>query len=382
MDRKAVRIIALAVSIAFIAGLVFSAVYGIAYADTLQDQLNKANQKKTEAQEKLNKVNAEREKSLATLDAFEKEFIALQNSINDINEKINETDKELKAEEQKLQDATERAEKKYEYFKERFRIVCEEGPVTYLELLFSAKNFCDFVDKIEIAKEITESDKKIFDEMEAIRAEVENSRNQILELKNAQVESKNSLVEKQSQVSAKKREREQFIKNLEKDAKAYQKIIDQEEQAMQALKNRIASSLSSSSGGAKYVGGEFMWPSNCTIITSHFSPRRKNPVTGVYKRHTGVDIGAAYGTPIFAANGGRVTLAGWNSGYGNCVIIDHGGGKATLYAHMSSIGVSNGQAVTKGQTIGRVGSTGNSTGPHIHFEILINGTAVDPMQYF
>ena len=125
-----------------------------------------------------------------------------------------------------------------------------------------------------------------------------------------------------------------------------------------------------------------MWPSNCTIITSHFSPRRKNPVTGVYKRHTGVDIGAAYGTPIFAANGGRVTLAGWNSGYGNCVIIDHGGGKATLYAHMSSIGVSNGQAVTKGQTIGRVGSTGNSTGPHIHFEILINGTAVDPMQYF
>ena len=382
MDRKAVRIIALAVSIAFIAGLIFSAVYGIAYADTLQDQLNKANKKKTEAQQQLNKVNAEREKSLATLDAFEKEFIALQNSINDINEKINETDKELKVEEEKLQAATERAEKKYEYFKERFRIVCEEGPVTYLELLFSAKNFCDFVDKIEIAKEITESDKKIFDEMEAIRVEVENSRNQILELKNSQVESKNSLVEKQSQVSAKKREREQFIKNLEKDAKSYQKIIDQEEQAMQALKNRISSSLSSSSGGAKYVGGEFMWPSNCTIITSHFSPRRKNPVTGVYKRHTGVDIGAAYGTPIFAANGGRVTLAGWNSGYGNCVIIDHGGGKATLYAHMSSIGVSNGQKVTKGQTIGRVGSTGNSTGPHIHFEILINGTAVDPMQYF
>ena len=162
MDRKAVRIIALAISIVFIAGLIFSAVYGIAYADTLQDQLNKANQKKTEAQQQLNKVNAEREKSLATLDAFEKEYIALQNSINDINEKINEIDKDLKVEEEKLQDATERAEKKYEYFKERFRIVCEEGPVTYLELLFSAKNFCDFVDKIEIAKEITESDKKIF----------------------------------------------------------------------------------------------------------------------------------------------------------------------------------------------------------------------------
>lgn len=382
MDRKAVRIIAFVISAVFIAGLIFSAIYGIAYADTLQEQLNKANQKKTEAQTKLNTVNKEREKSLATLNEFEKEYIALQNSINELNEKISATDKELNAEEQKLAEATEKAERKYEYFKERFRIVCEEGPVTYLELLFSAENFCDFVDKIEIAKEITESDKKIFDEMEAIRAQVEESRNQILELKNTQVASKNSLVEKQSAVNAKKLERENFIKSLEQDAKAYQKIIDEEDRAMEALKNQIASSLSTGSSGKKYVGGEFMWPSNCTIITSHFSPRRKNPVSGVYKRHTGVDIGASYGTAIFAANSGTVTLAGWNSGYGNCVVIDHGGGKATLYGHMSSIGVSKGQSVTKGQTIGKVGSTGNSTGPHIHFEILINGTAVDPMQYF
>ena len=151
---------------------------------------------------------------------------------------------------------------------------------------------------------------------------------------------------------------------------------------MEALKSRISGSLSGSSRGAKYVGGEFMWPSNCTYITSHFSPRRKNPVTGIYKRHTGVDIGAQYGTSIFAANSGTVTLAGWYSGYGNCVIIDHGGGRATLYGHMSSIKVSNGQNVSKGQTIGLCGSTGNSTGPHIHFEILINGVAVDPMQYF
>ena len=382
MNRKTVKITAFIIAAAFIAGLVFSAVYGIAFADTLQEQLNKANLKKQEAQSNLNKVNKEREKSLATLDSIEKEYIALQNSINDLNTKISQTDKKLSEEETKLAEATERADSKYEYFKERFRIVCEEGPVTYLELLFSAENFCDFVDKIEIAKEITENDKKIFDEMEEIRAEVEESRNQILELKNTQVASKNTLVEKQSEISAKKTERENLIKSLEQDAKTYQKIIDDEERAMEALKSRIASSLSSSSGGKKYVGGEFMWPSDCSIITSGFSPRRKNPVTGVYRKHTGVDIGASYGTAIYAANSGTVTLAGWNSGYGNCVVIDHGGGKATLYGHMSSIGVSAGQTVSKGQTIGRVGSTGKSTGPHIHFEILINGTAVNPMQYF
>lgn len=382
MNRKTVKIVACIIAFVFIVGLLFSAIYSVAYADTLQEQLNKADKKKQEAQTKLENVKKEREKSLASSEALEKELIALQNKVSDLNEVISETDKKLQVEEEKLSVATERANTQYESFKERFRVLCEEGPVTYLELLFSAKNFCDFVDKIEIATEISENDKAIFDEMEAVKIEIENSRNQILELKQTQVAAKDNLTSQQAQLKAKKEEQLRYIKSLEQDAAAYQRVIDEEERAMQALKNRISGSLSSSSKGKNYVGGEFMWPSSCTIITSNFSPRRKNPVTGVYKKHTGVDIGASYGTPILAANGGTVTLAGWNSGYGNCVVIDHGGGKATLYAHMSSIGVSNGQSVSKGQQIGKVGSTGNSTGPHIHFEILINGTAVDPMQYF
>ena len=376
------KLIAIVISVVFIVGLLFSALYGIAYADTLQEQLKKADKKKQEAQTKLENVKKEREKSLASQEALEKELIELQNKVNALNEQISETDKKLSVEEEKLAKATERANKQYEDFKERFRLLCEEGPVTYLELLFSAKNFCDFVDKMEIAAEISENDKNVFDEMEAVKIEIENSRNQILDLKQTQVAAKDNLSQQKSKLSAKRDEQKRYIQSLESDAKAYQKVIDEEERAMQALKNRISSSLSSSSGGRAYVGGEFMWPSSCTLITSHFSPRRKNPVTGVYKRHTGVDIGASYGTPILASNGGTVTLAGWNSGYGNCVVIDHGGGKATLYGHMSSIGVSKGQSVTKGQQIGRVGSTGNSTGPHIHFEILINGSAVNPMQYF
>lgn len=382
MNRKAVKIIAATISFVFVIGLLFSALYGIAYADTIQDQLKKADQKKQEAQTKLNKVEKEREKSLASQEALEKELITLQNKVNDINEVISETNSKLAVEETKLVEATERANIQYDNFKERFRVLCEQGPVTYLEMLFSAKNFCDFVDKVEIATEIFENDKAIFDEMEAVKIKIEESRNEILSLKETQVAAKNSLTKEQAELNAKKEEQKRYIKSLENDAAAYQRVIDEEERAMAALKSRVASSLSTSSSGKSYVGGEFMWPSACTIITSHYSPRRKNPVTGVYKRHTGVDIGAAYGTAILAANSGTVTLAGWNSGYGNCVVIDHGGGKATLYAHMSSIGVSKGQAVSKGQQIGKVGSTGNSTGPHIHFEILINGSAVDPMQYF
>lgn len=383
MKRKTVKLIAIIVSAFIIFGLIFSALYGIAYADTLQEQLKKADAKKQEAQTKLDNVKKEREKSLASQEALEHELIELQNKVNKLNEEISETDKKLSAEEKKLNEATERADKQYESFKERFRILCEEGPVTYLELLFSAKNFCDFVDKIEIATEISENDKNVFDEMEAVKLEIEASRNQILELKQAQVASKDNLSQQKSKLNAKQEEQKRYIQSLESDAKAYQKVIDDEEKAMEALKNKISSSLSSSSGkGKTYVGGEFMWPSSCTLITSQFSPRRKNPVSGVYKKHTGVDIGASYGSAVLASNGGTVTLAGRNSGYGNCIVIDHGGGKATLYAHLSSIGVSAGQTVSKGQQIGKVGSTGNSTGPHLHFEILINGTAVNPMQYF
>ena len=382
MSKKMVKIIAIVISAVFIIGLLFSAIYGIAYADTLQDQLKKADQKKQQAQTKMNNAKKEREKSLSSQEALEKELIAVQNKVNDINAKIGETDKKLAAEEQKLNEATERADRQYENFKERFRTVCEEGPVTYLELLFSAKDFCDFVDKVEIAKEISENDKKVFDEMEQVKNEIEESRNEILALRQSQVESKNSLSAEQANLKAKKEEQQRYIKSLESDVKAYQKIIDDEERAMAELKRKLSPSLSTSSSGKSYVGGEFMWPSSCTLITSQFSPSRKNPVSGVYRRHTGVDIGASYGSAILASNGGTVTLAGWNSGYGNCVVIDHGGGKATLYGHMSSIGVSKGQTVSKGQQIGRVGSTGNSTGPHLHFEILINGSAVNPMGYF
>jgi murein DD-endopeptidase MepM/ murein hydrolase activator NlpD len=105
-------------------------------------------------------------------------------------------------------------------------------------------------------------------------------------------------------------------------------------------------------------------------------------VTGKLRPHTGTDIGAQYGAQIIAASGGTVIFAGWNGGYGNCAIIDHGGGVTTLYAHMSSISVVNGQSVSAGDPVGKVGSTGNSTGPHLHFEIMMNGVAVDPMQYF
>ncbi|MDO4744373.1 MAG: peptidoglycan DD-metalloendopeptidase family protein [Clostridia bacterium] len=383
MSKKAVRWISLIIAVVFIFGTVGTILFELAYAETTQQKINKAEASKKDAQQKLNDANTKKVKTLAEKERLEKEAGELQVKIEALDKTIAETKADLAVEEEKLAVATEKANEKYDVFQERFRVMCEQGDVSYIEMLLSAKSFSDFVDKAEIMKEISRYDKAVFDEMDEARQQIEKSRDEIVKLKETQESSAKDLASQKSALVQKQQEQANYIKELEKDTAAYQRIIDEADAAMASLRASVSGSLSKTSGGKTYVGGEFTWPTpSCHYITSHFSPRRKNPVTGVYKRHTGTDIGASYGAAIVAANSGTVTLAGWNSGYGNCVIIDHGGGKATLYAHMSAYSVSAGQTVSKGQRIGSVGSTGNSTGPHLHFEVLINGTAVDPMQYF
>lgn len=383
MNKKTVRWISMIIAAIFIFGTISSIVFEIAYAETTQQKINKAEQNKKDAQKKLNAANTKKAKTLADKERLEKEAGQLQTQIEALDKKIADTKADLAVEQEKLDVATEKANEKYDVFQERFRVMCEQGDVSYIEMLLSAKSFSDFVDKAEIMKEISRYDKAVFDEMDKAREQIEKSRDEIAKLKETQEASAKDLEGQKAALVQKQNEQAAYIRELEKDTATYQRIIDEADAAMASLRASISGSLSKTSGGAKYVGGEFTWPTpSCHYITSQFSPRRKNPVTGIYKRHTGTDIGASYGAAIVAANGGTVTLAGWNSGYGNCVIIDHGGGKATLYAHMSAYSVSRGQTVSKGQRIGSVGSTGNSTGPHLHFEVLINGTAVDPMQFF
>lgn len=383
MNRKTVRWISLIIAAIFVFGVVSSILVEFAYAQSTQQKINKAEQSKKDAQQKLKDTKNKKAMTLAEKERLEKEAGDLQGRIEALDKTIAETKANLVVEEQKLEVATQKANEKYDIFQERFRIMCEHGDVSYIEMLLSAESFSDFIDKAEIMKEISRYDKQIFDEMDKARQQIEKSRDEIAKLKETQENYAKDLEGQKAALVKKQQEQESYIKALEKDTATYQRIIDEADAAMASLRASVSGSLSTSSGGKKYVGGEFTWPTpSCHYITSHFSPRRKNPVTGVYKRHTGTDIGASYGAAIVAANSGTVTLAGWNSGYGNCVIIDHGGGKATLYAHMSAYNVSQGQTVSKGQRIGSVGSTGNSTGPHLHFEVLINGAAVDPMQYF
>lgn len=382
MNRKAVRAIAMIIAIAMVLG-VFAVGISYVFAANEQSQIDASQKKVTEQQNKINEIKKEQALTAEGIEKLKKETVTIQAQIDSKNAEIAETDKKLKKAEEELATAKEKSENQYEAYKERFRVMCEEGSVSYLEIIFSSDSIMDFVNNIETAKEISEYDKKIYDEMKKSEEKIQKLTDEIASTKKRQEAEKSVLAQQKSALDAKQGELEAAKRALQSDADAAQKIIDEEIRKQNALKAQMAASLSKSGDGSVYSGGAFLWPTpSCTYITSHFAPQRVNPVTGKLRPHTGTDIGAQYGATIIAAASGTVKFAGWNGGYGNCVIIDHGGGRSTLYAHMSSIGVSSGQTVAAGQTVGKVGSTGNSTGPHLHFEVLINGTAVNAMQYF
>jgi len=381
MNKTVVRAIALIIAVALIFGVIALGVSSV-FAANEQEQIDASNERIQKENEKKKELEQEKTLTAENIEALKKETVEIQAKIDAKNEEIRKINEELEKAQKDLEAAKERSEKQYAAYRERFRVMCEDGSVSYISVILSSKNLMDFVNNVEIAQEISEYDKKIHDEMKAAEEKIEELRKKIQESKETLEKEKEVLDGQQAALLAKQSELEEIKRKLQSDMDAAQKIIDEEYRKQEELKRQMAKKLSKEGDGTTFSGA-FRWPTpSCTYITSHFAPQRVNPVTGVLRPHTGTDIGAQYGAQIIAAASGTVKFAAWNGGYGNCVIIDHGGGVSTLYAHMSSISVSAGQYIEAGGQVGKVGSTGNSTGPHLHFEVIINGVAVNPMQYF
>lgn len=280
-------------------------------------------------------------------------------------------------------------------YRSRVRAMEENGSYNVIAYLFNSSNLGELLTAVDDIGEIMESDRQL--EEDYIEAR-ENTEAVVAEYE----EYKADIVEKQDELRAEQDELEKELDeavqlitditaNLEENAEILAEFQAAEQQAetnvanmVIALEKQRAAEQAAGGGGAgNVVGtGAFSWPvPSCTYLTSRFG-LRIHPVYGTQKSHTGIDIGAASGATIIAADGGTVTMAGVNGGYGNCVMIDHGNGYKTLYGHMSSIAVTNGQTVSKGDTMGYVGSTGVSTGPHCHFEVWSGGSRIDPEQFF
>lgn len=378
MKKKIIAILMIA-ALALPFGVDFSDINSATVsAATVKDKIDQASKDKQAALDKIKDAETKKNDVIAQSDKLEREIDIIQTEIYAIDDIIADADAEIAVKEEEIARIASDIEIQDEKFKETLRAMDETSTISYIELIFSSKNLSELLINIETINEITEHDMSIIDEMTRLKTEVEEAKAEIEAKRNEQEEARSFATDKRNQLEVKLKEKENLAKSLEKDIEKYKQVYEEARRQEEALK----SSLNYSSSSSQYLGsGRFCWPApSYTRISSPYG-YRIHPIYKTKKFHSGVDLAAPGGTNILAAENGRVISAGWNGGYGNCLVVDHGGGVSTLYAHASRLVVSKGTYVTKGQVIAKVGTTGNSTGNHLHFEVLINGKTTNPMSY-
>ena len=370
--------------------------------DALKDKLKDQAAEKKKLQNELNSIDSEKATVKEQIEALDAQINSTEEQIELQNDLIDSLEEMIAQKEEELAEAQKKEEEQYEKFKTRVRVMYEQGETSYLEVLLSADDLSDFLSKYEIVSQIAEYDKNLFEELKALKEEIAQTKAELEEDRQQAENARKELEVSKSELDTQLADRSQAMKELEsaaEEVKASFAEIEAEENSINAQIDKIVKEMEaeaerkrqeeaakaqqsgsgsgSTSSGTTQVGGyTHPLPSGYRYVTSSFG-YRNHPVTGQYKLHTGVDISAPNGTPIYAAKPGTVIIAGYSSAWGNYVVINHGGGITTLYAHMSKILTTKGATVSAGQQIGKVGSTGYSTGNHLHFEVRQNGSYQD-----
>lgn len=384
--------------------------------DDLQKKLDALEQQAQEQQDVINDLTSQKARFITRKLALDNKIEINRQMIELIGEQIEIYDEIIAEKQAELDKALEKETTQTELLRSRIRAMEENSTYSYASFIFDSSSVTELLSRIGDVNDIMHYDKTLEEEYMAAREDVESIKKSYEEARHEQELLQKELDTKQAELDAQVEAAYTMIADIETlsdDAQAeYDAIAEEEAKAEETLQEAIrkraaeqakynqnnnsnnggggnsGGSGGNSGGGGSSGGGSatslsnLQWPvPSCTLITSRFG-YRVAPTTGASTYHGGLDIGAGMGASIVAAGAGDVIYAGANGGYGNCVMIDHGNGVVTVYAHMSSIGVSYGQYVTAGQYVGAVGSTGVSTGPHCHFEIRINGAQTDPAAYF
>lgn len=384
MSTKFKRVVALVMVLMLAVLLVSSAVvYFTGSADQRSDLENKQQSltdDKAKIKDEIDELDSEKKTVMEEKKLLDEQVTALESDISVLDGEIADYEKQIEEKNKELEATTAELDTQYEAYKTRIRVMYENGTTGYLDVLLSSKNAGDFFEKLDIVSQIAEYDKNLVEDLKAKQQKIMTDKADIETLKLAVEDKKAILVEDKSELDAKMAKRDEMIQSIESSQSALEEQLKEIEAEEEAVRKQIAQ-LSRKNSGVAYSGGAMTWPTpSCYVITSEFG-WRFHPVLKYEKLHTGFDIGAGYGAEIVAAASGEVITATYNGAYGNYVVIDHGGGVCTLYAHQSSMAVSVGQTVSAGQTIGYVGSTGYSTGPHLHFEVIVNGEVQNPRNY-
>jgi murein DD-endopeptidase MepM/ murein hydrolase activator NlpD len=336
----------------------------------VQQQMQVQQEKAEQAKRKVNSVADQLQKVQMELDTAQGDYKAIQ-------AKLSATEDQITVNSAILSKAEKSLSERSIVLNKRIRDIYQNGQLSYLDVLFGANDFGDFTTRMDLLQRIMNKDIELIVKVKAERelilqkkAELESDKAAILQLENAAKEKKRI-------IESSKKEREAVLASAvnERDTaeQSYQELLETSRKIEQMIRRNQGSNGPSGSGA-------MMWPTDATEITSPYG-WRTHPIFGTSRYHSGIDIGADYGDSVRAADSGVVIYADWMGGYGKAVIVDHGNGISSLYAHNSELLVGEGQRVRKGEVISRVGSTGYSTGPHLHFEVRQNGSPVSPMDY-
>ncbi len=341
------------------------------------------------ALDRLAVIDARRAEAEGQLQRLDSRLSRLDNEIRETRDELAAAQHRLALISDELLDIQSRLVARTELFTERAVAAYVAGPSAYLDGLFEAATFADALDWSRYQQSALDSDSELIELIEVLRDETDARRLLVEEKRGEIAREKLKLERARTSVAALRAEKADVLAVREAavaakravlgDIRASQAKLQKAEEQLERDSASIEALLSGSSTGFPAGGGQLLWPANGPVTSGY--GYRTHPIYGDTRLHTGIDIGAPYGAPVIAADGGSVVFAGVMSGYGNAIVVDHGGGLATTYNHLSSFGVSDGQHVRRGQYVAAVGCTGYCTGPHLHFEVRVNGTPVDPMPY-
>jgi len=409
-NKKFVRIVAIVLAFLMLLSVIVIAIDALtdtrASARVTQGQIDELRREKRdlerqkrEIQSKINTIEFERMTEILRKEVLDERIKLTGMEIENVNETIAYFNLLIREKEYEVFLAQSREDEQFERYRNRVRNMEENGIISYLEIIFDSTSFSDMLARIDFVADIMRADENAYNDLIEARNETEAAKDALEQTKEELDEEKLYLEEKERELYEQLEEAQALIQKMEEDLNTERLLRDQkaedearvqreinvavaelarqQEAERQRRLREAARRASSTPSGASVTGtGELMWPVSGQI-TSPFGVRR-HPVFGDMRQHSGIDIAASHGTSVVAADSGTVITSTYNSSYGNYVVISHGNGMTTLYAHLSSRSVSQGATVSRGQQIGLIGSTGISTGPHLHFEVSVNGSRINP----
>ena len=388
--KYVVRCAALALAL-LLTALDFTGALAVTQADinALQSDADELDAKRKELESQLDSLSDDKAQALKRKELLDQQISNTSAQIANVEAQISEYEELITQTEAELADAEEREEAQYELFCSRVRSMEEQGTVSYWSVLFKADSFTDLLSRLDFVNEIMDYDQRVIQDLQDLQQEITEKKESLEDSRSESEAAKAKLVSEKSTLDKQRADAVALVNEINANEAEYQSTldaIDAEEEAIQAriveLSRQLAAQQAASGQTTSNAAlGGYIWPVSSRRITSPFG-NRNTGIAGASTNHKGVDIGGVYySSEVHAAKSGTVIVSQYSSSYGNYVVVSHGSGNTTLYAHMSSRSVSVGQWVDQGDVLGITGSTGISSGPHLHFEITENGVRVDPLQY-